>query len=861
MDVIYPPFSGGGGGGSVTEVNGTPNQIRVVDNTTTPVVSFDNALNPNSLLGYDASNAPINVLPDNTTVHIVDGVLSVIGGASGNVLSDGTGTNGQIPMFLGDAFNITPSPFTVNGTSNVTSTLELIAPYFTINNPSGFIQFSPTNFVTYNGVFETSDNGTNSILSYQSDIHRFFMDPTSGSFSINPGSGVVFEVDFTGQVTAGGNLLNDGSNGALFHTIVPAATDTYDLGATGNIWNNIFASNAFLTTVNNDGSTLTTGGDLVVTDNLFFPAAFTTLQAQIFADEVGPLAVLRLYGDQVTTFFNVLDDGAGNSNFAAVLSAETRGSAQIDLTNDGSGNSQINFNNGTFFLAATTDTSHPGLTTGGALSVNTSGSIVNNAFRVFNSEVGASGDNALFVNTFNFTAGTVGNDLIIYGSNLTGYSQYFTVISQDSASNKGNVSTLNNILDDGISGASTWGAYLDVHSIVAPTAPATGYARIFSSIDGGTGFSTLSFINDNGDVFPWGVSGGGGTVTEIDTTIALTVGGVPGASITTSGEMGINPAWLFYDGANVVFGGGAGNNTYTGTDIASFGQASGQDLTSGSSNSFFGAIAGIHVTSGSYNTFMGESAGGTTDTQNYNSGFGRHALWLSNGNYNTALGAHAGQNIFTTDLNTFLGYNANIAGSGTANPGISNAAAIGANSVVNQANTYSYGDGTINHGFGTQAAQATLHVMGTTLVDDTGVNDYANNNAPQTGLLTGQAYLQTTGTGGVPILTIPVPNSGLAASGSMTSVEVTILAMDALFGTNGAGYATSQAFVWYDSTAVNFIPGTPPITFTGSPGYSTASASWSISGSNLILSVAGAGSTTNWVVTYKMFSSSLGLTP
>ncbi|MEQ1923788.1 MAG: tail fiber domain-containing protein [Pyrinomonadaceae bacterium] len=93
-------------------------------------------------------------------------------------------------------------------------------------------------------------------------------------------------------------------------------------------------------------------------------------------------------------------------------------------------------------------------------------------------------------------------------------------------------------------------------------------------------------------------------------------------------------------GFNSFFGSGSGTLNTTGIGNAFFGREAGDENTTGSNNAFFGANAGAANTSGGDNTFVGRAAGGSNTI----------------GSSNTYIGAYAG-----------------------GNPGITNAAAIGAN--------------------------------------------------------------------------------------------------------------------------------------------------------------------------------------
>ncbi|MBA4853696.1 tail fiber domain-containing protein [Emticicia sp. BO119] len=110
----------------------------------------------------------------------------------------------------------------------------------------------------------------------------------------------------------------------------------------------------------------------------------------------------------------------------------------------------------------------------------------------------------------------------------------------------------------------------------------------------------------------------------------------------------------------------------------------------GNSNTASGQNALGLNTSGSYNTASGVSALNKNTTGQYNTANGFEAL-LNNtiGSGNIGVGYNSGNAISTGTLNTFLGYNAN------ADADISNAIAIGSNTIVNASNKVRIGDANI----------------------------------------------------------------------------------------------------------------------------------------------------------------------
>jgi hypothetical protein len=136
------------------------------------------------------------------------------------------------------------------------------------------------------------------------------------------------------------------------------------------------------------------------------------------------------------------------------------------------------------------------------------------------------------------------------------------------------------------------------------------------------------------------------------------------------------------DGAdNSFFGTSAGKANQTGNANSFFGRNAGTGNTA-SFNSFFGANSGAANLTGADNSFFGQAAGFKNTDGGFNSFYGSGA-GLNNltGARNTFFGYLSGASNTTENDNTFLGYRANGAA------GITNATAIGANSVVTESNT------------------------------------------------------------------------------------------------------------------------------------------------------------------------------
>ena len=153
-------------------------------------------------------------------------------------------------------------------------------------------------------------------------------------------------------------------------------------------------------------------------------------------------------------------------------------------------------------------------------------------------------------------------------------------------------------------------------------------------------------------------------------------------SANTQFNIGGNRIFHLTGAFNTFVGFESGNAISGGTSNSFFGIFAGKNTTGGSNNSFFGSYAGRDNDTGSENSFFGQGAGLKNTLGAGNSLFGYGAgLNNTTGTNNTFVGFVAGQSNTTEEYNTFIGYRAN----GTA--GITNATAIGANSVVTTSNT------------------------------------------------------------------------------------------------------------------------------------------------------------------------------
>ena len=189
----------------------------------------------------------------------------------------------------------------------------------------------------------------------------------------------------------------------------------------------------------------------------------------------------------------------------------------------------------------------------------------------------------------------------------------------------------------------------------------------------------------------------------------------------------------FEGGFNSFLGNFAGASNTTGYVNSFFGYFAGALSTTGRSNSFFGMNSGRSNTIGSENSFFGLQSGNTNSNGGDNSFFGFSAGLASNSDNNSFFGANAGLNNDTGAANSFFGYGTGLqnvtgfyntaigSGADFGAAGLSNATAIGANTVVAQSNSLVLGNNA-NVGIGTSLPVARFHVAGNSLFATNGTN-------------------------------------------------------------------------------------------------------------------------------------------
>lgn len=187
---------------------------------------------------------------------------------------------------------------------------------------------------------------------------------------------------------------------------------------------------------------------------------------------------------------------------------------------------------------------------------------------------------------------------------------------------------------------------------------------------------------------------GGGALRYSSSFNATSLGYYSGAN--SSGENNIfvgNSAGRNSTGGNTIALGYQSGFNNTGINAISIGYLAGRE-NKGEHNISIGFSAGQNSTSmGGNNIFMGQLSG-----QNNSDGAG-----------NTFLGFFTGTNNTTGSFNTFLGAASGVSG---ANPNLTNATAIGANTTVSASNSMVLGNSSVKVGINTSAPSAKLHVVG-----------------------------------------------------------------------------------------------------------------------------------------------------
>ncbi len=204
----------------------------------------------------------------------------------------------------------------------------------------------------------------------------------------------------------------------------------------------------------------------------------------------------------------------------------------------------------------------------------------------------------------------------------------------------------------------------------------------------------------------WGILGNSGTVDGVN--FLGTTDNIPfniRANNQKAGRIEISSST-----ANTFYGYLTGNSNSTGTYNTANGYRAFINNTSGGFNTVMGYQSLFSNLTGVYNTSIGVQSLYSNTSGGFNTGLGVLALYNSTGSFNSSFGYHAIINNTTGNYNTGIGYNANVRLGN-----LTNATAIGANSIVAVSNAISFGDSALNtmSGFGTSFPTNIVDIQGT----------------------------------------------------------------------------------------------------------------------------------------------------
>lgn len=328
--------------------------------------------------------------------------------------------------------------------------------------------------------------------------------------------------------------------------------------------------------------------------------------------------------------------------------------------------------------------------------------------------------------------------------------------SQFQVSSTGNIVRINNV-------PTSW-----------PAANAAGVLQ-----NDGTGSFTWSPITASA----WSLTGNTGTVsgtnfigTIDDVPLSFRVNNFNAGFINSTGNMSLGYVSL--------------TSSATGVQNTAIGYWSLPNNTTGNRNTSVGAFALPNNSTGSDNTALGRLSL-YTNTGNRNTSIGADALANnSTGFNNVALGYYTADGLTTGSNNTFIGTNAN-----TTVANITNATAIGANSVVSQSNSLILGSGA-NVGIGTSTPNAPLQfsnaIVGRKIVMWEGANN--DNQIYGFGINSGVLRYQVDATGADHVF--------FAGTGAATSNELMRIK-----GTGNVGIGTSTPSSKLDVRGLNIVTG------------------------------------------------------
>lgn len=232
------------------------------------------------------------------------------------------------------------------------------------------------------------------------------------------------------------------------------------------------------------------------------------------------------------------------------------------------------------------------------------------------------------------------------------------------------------------------------YTLVSTNLPTTNQVLTTDS-DGNNQFA--SSLVDTGNLSPWNLYLGSDTGNNDPNPLANAFVGIfVGSNIENPGVD---------DGSyNTGLGIFALQEITTGTNNTGTGFGSLNGLLSGTFNTSNGNTCLHTLTIGSFNTGAGANALQNTITANYSTALGYQAGFNNNDDHNTFIGNSTGLTATTCTYLTVLGDSANV---GT--DGITNAMALGANTLVSANNSVNIGDG-VNVGLNMPSPLSVLHI-------------------------------------------------------------------------------------------------------------------------------------------------------
>lgn len=305
---------------------------------------------------------------------------------------------------------------------------------------------------------------------------------------------------------------------------------------------------------------------------------------------------------------------------------------------------------------------------------------------------------------------------------------------------------------------------------------------------------------------------------------------------------------------NSAFGAFSITANVSGSSLDAFGYSALFSNALGDGNSAFGQSSIFSNTDGDFNCGFGIESIYSNINANGISGFGYMTLRNSTENYNSSFGYKAGLSLTTGQFNSFFGASSAETGtisgltgctllgaSTTVSTGLTNATAIGYMASVTSSNSIILGSVGTKVGIGKTSSFFPLDVVGICQFKGT------TSGFTGTGLIKSQSGFSTAGATSV---TIDYPLSTSAPNILQSRIHISVI------NTVGdkSAYSTSNAAAFYNGITSASTGTLPTITMTTTAGYAPT-ASWSISGNNLRLTLTGvAASNEKWVVSYEYFS-------